>query len=251
MASEQTATWRIALAALAQPASVAAGVERMAEALRQAAADGAAIVCFPETYVPGLRGGDVALPPPDQRGDGRGAGGHASGLRAHSIAAIVGMEWPTPRGLYNRAFVISARRPPARPPDQEPDHARRRVRQLRARRQAPAVQRRRRHLRHRHLPRGLALPGDGALGRLHGAQVVFQPQQTGDDGDRGSPHALGRVLLREGDALPGAGEHHLLRQRQPRHAQPELRHQPDRPQGQPGGLRALSPRGDCWWRTWT
>ena len=74
----------------------------------EAAAQGAAIVCFPETYVPGLRGQDFEVEAHDP-GKLRAAREEACRLAAaHSICMILPMEWPGPEGLLNAAFVISS-----------------------------------------------------------------------------------------------------------------------------------------------
>lgn len=98
--------WRIALAPLAQPESVARGVAKMIDALEESARQRAAIVCFPETYVPGLRGGKLTLPPPDQSDMERALEAMQGACARTAVAAIVGMEWTTGLGLENRAFVI-------------------------------------------------------------------------------------------------------------------------------------------------
>ncbi|HYO84652.1 MAG TPA: carbon-nitrogen hydrolase family protein [Bryobacteraceae bacterium] len=60
-------TIRIALANLRFPDTPAESVRLAVEAVRGAAAEGAALVCFPECYVPGYRAaGRTVPPPPDQ-----------------------------------------------------------------------------------------------------------------------------------------------------------------------------------------
>jgi predicted amidohydrolase len=61
------ATWRIGLAAVRNAPTVAERLETLQRMLAEAAARQVAIVCFPETYIPGLRGQDFPVPPPDQR----------------------------------------------------------------------------------------------------------------------------------------------------------------------------------------
>lgn len=102
-------TIRIALASLKHPKTVTHGLEKIDTALRDAADQGAAIVCFPETYIPGLRGEkNVLLPPPDSAVQHQALQTVRSLARAHEIAVIIGMEWPTKRGLFNRAYVIDS-----------------------------------------------------------------------------------------------------------------------------------------------
>ena len=65
-----------------------------------------AIVCFPEAYIPGLRGFDFPCHPLINAAR-RGAGTISAAAREHRVAAVVGMEWETAAGLHNVAFVIS------------------------------------------------------------------------------------------------------------------------------------------------
>src|SRR4051794_25270986 len=79
-------------------------VDRM---LEDAAAQKVAIVCFPETYLPGLRGQDFDVPSPDQcRQKAALERVRAAAERTH-VAVVVGMEWETDAGLHNVAYVIS------------------------------------------------------------------------------------------------------------------------------------------------
>jgi predicted amidohydrolase len=84
--------------------------ERLATAdrfLAEAAAREVAIVCFPEAYIPGLRGFDFPVPPPDQRRQEAALEAMRASAQAHGVAAVVGMEWESPAGLHNVAFVVS------------------------------------------------------------------------------------------------------------------------------------------------
>ena len=101
------ASIRIALAPLSQPKTVADGVEKMALVLARCRKQKVRIVCFPETYVPGLRGSSRQLPPPDQQLMVDALEEMRRLCRAERVAAIVGMEWVSKIGLENRAFVIS------------------------------------------------------------------------------------------------------------------------------------------------
>jgi predicted amidohydrolase len=76
--------------------------------LAEAASRGAAIVCFPETYLPGYRGLDFPTPPPDQCAQERALQGVSDLARRHRVAAIMPMEWASPAGLLNLAFVVNA-----------------------------------------------------------------------------------------------------------------------------------------------
>ena len=67
---------------------------------------GVEIVCFPETYLPGLRGADRDLPPVDQPAMEKALEQVAGACGENKVAAVLGMEWKTESGLENRAFVI-------------------------------------------------------------------------------------------------------------------------------------------------
>ena len=59
------ATVRIALSNLRYPRTSEDSIARVERAIAQAGAERAALVCFPECYVPGYRGLGHAPPPPD------------------------------------------------------------------------------------------------------------------------------------------------------------------------------------------
>lgn len=102
-------TWRIGLAAPRAAPTREAGLATVGRFLAEAAARGAAIVCFPETYLPGYRGPEFpAPPPPDQAAQERALETVRALARRHRVAAIVPMEWASPAGLLNVAFVVDA-----------------------------------------------------------------------------------------------------------------------------------------------
>jgi predicted amidohydrolase len=105
-ASNGTSTLRIGLAAARNAPTVEERLQTLDRMLGEAARQGVAIVCFPETYIPGLRGMDFPVPPPDQRRQEEALATIQSSARRHSVAAVVGMEWESPLGLHNVAFVI-------------------------------------------------------------------------------------------------------------------------------------------------
>jgi predicted amidohydrolase len=100
--------WHIGLAALRHPESVEEGLNKIADTMQQAARQGVQVVCFPETYLPGLRGSDAELPPPDQGVQERALERVRQLAAQVGVAAIVGLEWSTDLGLHNRAYVLSA-----------------------------------------------------------------------------------------------------------------------------------------------
>ena len=101
-------TWRIGLASPRVAPTREDGLATTGRFLAEAAARGAAIVCFPETYLPGYRGLDFTPPPPDQREQERALETVRELARRHRIAAIMPMEWASPAGLLNLAFVVNA-----------------------------------------------------------------------------------------------------------------------------------------------
>jgi predicted amidohydrolase len=109
-AAAAPATLRIGLAALERGPNVRASVAKIEKTLAECAGKKVDIVCFPETYLPGLRGAgnDASLPPPNQPAMEQALADIRGACRQHRVAAIVGMEWVSPRGLENRAFVIDA-----------------------------------------------------------------------------------------------------------------------------------------------
>jgi predicted amidohydrolase len=98
----------IALASPRVSSSVEEGLDNVKRLLSEAAARGADIVCFPEAYVPGLRGQDFEVPPFDRAQQERALQAVAQWARAHSIAVILGMERPTDAGRQIAAFVLDA-----------------------------------------------------------------------------------------------------------------------------------------------
>ena len=78
-------------------------------ALAAASAQGAGIECFPEAYLPGLRGQDFEVLPFDRADEERVLRTVAEHARAHSIATILGMERLTEAGRQIAAVVFDAR----------------------------------------------------------------------------------------------------------------------------------------------
>jgi len=74
----------------------------MAEARDQ----GAEIVCFPEAYIPGLRGQDFEVYPFESSHHDQALRSVSEMARKHALAAIAGMERPTPSGRQIVSYVI-------------------------------------------------------------------------------------------------------------------------------------------------
>ncbi|HEX5871079.1 MAG TPA: carbon-nitrogen hydrolase family protein, partial [Longimicrobium sp.] len=84
------------------------GLERVERLLREAAAQGAEIVCFPEAYLPGLRGQDFDVFDFSAADEARVMDELSRMAREHGVAVIMGMERHTDAGLENVAVVIDA-----------------------------------------------------------------------------------------------------------------------------------------------
>ena len=98
----------IALASPRVATTLDEGLDKIRQSLSEAAAQGAEIVCFPEAYLPGLRGQDFDVLPFDQTAEERVLKTVAQWARAYSIAAILGMERFTDAGRQIAAVVFDA-----------------------------------------------------------------------------------------------------------------------------------------------
>ena len=99
----------IALASPRVASSVEDGLDRIKQSLSDAAARGAAVVCFPEAYLPGLRGLDFDVPPFDRAQQDRALRAVAGWARTYKVATILGMEWHSNAGRQIAAIVLDAR----------------------------------------------------------------------------------------------------------------------------------------------
>jgi len=96
----------IALASPKVAASLDDGLDKIKRLLAEASAQGAEIACFPEAYLPGLRGQDFDVLPFERAEQERVLEEVAQWARAYRVAAIVGMERLTEAGRQIAAFVI-------------------------------------------------------------------------------------------------------------------------------------------------
>ena len=189
-------TLRIGLAAVPNAPAVEERLRTADRVLAAATTQDVAIVCFPETYIPGLRGMDFPVPPVDQARQEAALEEMRVSAGRHGVAVIVGMEWETPKGLHNVAFVISR------------DGV---VEGYQAKNQIPLEEEafyvpdgRRRLFEVDGVPFGIAICHEGwrypesvRWAATRGARLVFHPQLTGSDqsgvtierwGDPGSPY---------------------------------------------------------------
>jgi predicted amidohydrolase len=99
----------IALASPRVASSLDDGLARIERLLSEASAQGAQIACFPEAYLPGLRGMDFDVLPFDRTQQERVLQAVAHSARTHAVATILGMERLTEAGRQIAAVVIDAR----------------------------------------------------------------------------------------------------------------------------------------------
>jgi len=105
--SMSPATLRIGLAAARNAATYDERLQIVHRFLEDAADQDVAIVCFPEAYLPGLRGMDFKVPEHNQkRQEAALEEIRAAAVRLH-VAVVIGLEWETSIGLHNAAAVIS------------------------------------------------------------------------------------------------------------------------------------------------
>src|SRR3954454_17450366 len=99
----------IALASPRIGSSLEEGLDKIKRLLSEAAAQGAAIVCFPEAYLPGLRGVDFEVLPFGPAEQELVLRTVAEWARAYAVATILGTERLTAAGRLNVAVVFDAR----------------------------------------------------------------------------------------------------------------------------------------------
>lgn len=191
VAARTDGSLRIGLAAARNAPAVEERLATLDRMLTDAAAQEVAIVCFPETYIPGLRGQDFPVPPPDQARQRAALDAIAAAARRHGVAAVVGMEWETAAGLHNVAVVVDRdgtvqgfQAKNQIPLEEEPHYAPEGSRRLFA---IDGV------------PFGISICHEGwrypesvRWSAVRGAPLVFHPQLTGSD-------AGGPTLSRWGD----------------------------------------------------
>jgi predicted amidohydrolase len=98
----------IALASPCVASTLEEGLAKIERFLAEAAAHGAAIVCFPEAYLPGLRGQDFEVLPFDPNIQERVIQTVAQWAQQYGVATILGTERFTEAGRQIAAYVIGA-----------------------------------------------------------------------------------------------------------------------------------------------
>jgi predicted amidohydrolase len=96
----------IALASPRVATSLDDGLDKIKSCLSDASDRGAALVCFPEAYLPGLRGQDFDVVPYDEAQQERVLATVAQWARTFGVATILGLEKLAAAGRQIAAFVI-------------------------------------------------------------------------------------------------------------------------------------------------
>lgn len=96
----------IALASPRIADSMSDGLLKVETCVADASAAGAEIVCFPEAYLPGLRGQDFSVAPSDNATQERALARVVDMARVHAIAVIMGAERYVDTGRQIASYVI-------------------------------------------------------------------------------------------------------------------------------------------------
>ena len=99
--------FRIALANIPFPPTPEESVTLAEQAIAQASAAGAGIICFPECYVPGYRGLGKSVPPPDPAFLDRAWSAIAAVAGKANLAVVLGTERLVDHALFITALVIN------------------------------------------------------------------------------------------------------------------------------------------------
>ena len=96
----------IGLASPRVATSINNGLAKIERLVSSAAAQNAEIVCFPEAYLPGLRGQDFDVPPFDRADQDRALDAVSAIACSHRVAIILGMERIVNAGRQIASFVV-------------------------------------------------------------------------------------------------------------------------------------------------
>jgi len=99
---------RLALANLLFPSTADASVAAAEEAIADASVAGAAIICFPECFVPGYRAAGKGVPPPDAAFLERAWDRVANAAARASITVVLGTERVVEEGVRISTLVVRA-----------------------------------------------------------------------------------------------------------------------------------------------
>ncbi len=98
---------KIALASPPFPKSINDGLEQIEKLIKDAAAQQAEIICFPESYIPGYPAAEFEVEKSTPENLQSSLQKTCAIAKVNSIGIILPMDWYTPEGLLNVAFVIS------------------------------------------------------------------------------------------------------------------------------------------------
>jgi predicted amidohydrolase len=156
------------------------GLARVERLIAEASAHRARIVCFPEAYLPGLRGQDFDVPDFDRADEERVLRTVASLARANDIAVVLGMEHVADEGKQIAAAVFDARgelqgmqTKTQLDPTEEPNYvpgSSRRMFEIEGLKFGIAI-----------CHEGWRYPETVRWAATRGARIVFHPQLTGSD----------------------------------------------------------------------
>jgi predicted amidohydrolase len=107
--SDRSRTMIIALASPCIASTLEDGLHTVGRFMSEAAAQGAEIVCFPEAYLPGLRGQDFDVLPFEREQQQQVEEQVRRLARTHAVATILGTERITGAGRQIAALVVDAR----------------------------------------------------------------------------------------------------------------------------------------------
>ena len=241
----------IALASPRVASSLDDGLDKIKRFLSEASAQGAEIVCFPEAYLPGLRGQDFDVLPFDQTEQERVLEAVAQWARTYAVATILGHGKAHGGGPADCRLCHRRLGPDPGIPNQEPDSTRPKIRSM-----CPEIPGRLFEING--VKFGVAICHEGwrypetvRWAAVRGAKIVFHPQHTGSDREGVRLTQWGAAdcaLLREGDDDAQHGEHDLLRQCQLCVALPGIGDEPHRPVGRSARRTYPMGRKACWCR---
>lgn len=96
----------VALASPTVAPTLDEGIARMDRLIAEAASRNASIVCFPEAYLPGLRGQDFEVPYYGPAEQSRAEEAIRAAARRHGVVTIAGIERIVPEGRQVAALVV-------------------------------------------------------------------------------------------------------------------------------------------------
>jgi predicted amidohydrolase len=172
----------VALASPRVAPTVDVALEKIEWLVSEASARGADVVCFPEAYLPGLRGQDFEVPPFERADQDKALRAAGDWARRHDIAVILGMERVSDAGRQITAYVIDAsgevlgcQTKNQLDPSEEPFYVpgtTRRVFEVAGVKLGIAI-----------CHEGWRYPETVRWAAVRGARIVFHPQLTGSDRD--------------------------------------------------------------------